>query len=245
MTLSDLISLPQGFNAIIIGANGGIGAALADALEHHPRCGMVLRLSRQPAPSAPHHHYIDLDDDASITAAAEFAATMGTYHLIINATGRLHSPTLTPEKTYRHLSADALMASYRANCIGPVMAAQAFLPLLAKGEKSIYGILSARVGSIHDNRIGGWHGYRAAKAALNMMIRNLAIETALKSPHAVVIGLHPGTVETNLSQPFRSNVKHDIFTPQVAAEYLLNVMDRATTHESGTQLAWDGTVIPG
>ena len=245
MTVSDLTSFPQDFNAIVIGAQGGIGHALADMLAAHPRTNRVLRLSRRPEPADADYHYIDLDDDTSMTAAAEYAGLSGPYHLIINATGRLHNAAMMPEKTFRHLQQDTMMASYQANCLGPVMAAKHFLPLLARGDKALYGFLSARVGSITDNRIGGWYGYRAATAALNMMIRNLAIEMTLKSPQAVVIGLHPGPVATPLSAPFRGAVKHDIFTPQTSAQYLLNVIDRATSADSGGQLAWDGTTIPG
>ncbi len=246
MTYPDLLSFPDGFRAIVIGAAGGIGGAIYDMLSAHPRCQTVLGLSRnigtQSATST--HLYIDLDDPASITAAADAAAPHGPFHLIISATGRLHGANLTPEKTWRHLDAEMLMSSYRANCIAPAMAAQHFLPLLAKDTKAAYGILSARVGSIGDNRIGGWHGYRAAKAGLNMMIRNFAIELAMKSPSAMVVGLHPGTVATPLSEPFRGKVNHDIFTPMIAAHHLLDVLDRATQHDSGHQLAWDGATIP-
>lgn len=240
--MSTLNSFPQDFSAIVIGGHGGIGQAFCQALRNNTRCLRLLSFSRNPV--AEEEHFINLDDEASIAAAAEEASAHGPYHLIINATGRLHGPQLMPEKTFRHLSHAALMEYYQANCIAPIMAAKHFLPLLARHEKAVYGILSARVGSISDNRIGGWHGYRAAKAGLNMMIRNLAIEMALKSKEAIILGLHPGTVETGLSAPFRSKVKHDIFTPEASAHHLLNVIDHATTEQSGSQLAWDGRSIP-
>ena len=242
MVMTDLATFPSGFNAIIIGASGGIGAALYNMLQTHPHAGHIMGFARNPKSN---HHFIDLDDDAAIAAAAAAARPHGPYHLIINATGQLHGPNLSPEKTWRHLNHKALMASYQANCIGPVMGAHHFLPLLDKTSKSVYGILSARVGSITDNRIGGWHGYRAAKAALNMMIKNLAIEMAMKSKEAVIIGLHPGTVATGLSAPFRGHVQHDVFSPDEAAHHLLSVVDGVSPAVSGSHLAWDGSIIPG
>ena len=245
--MTDLSSFPDGFRAVVIGASGGIGAALYEALDAHPRCAAIHGFSRRGMTAANSAAYgsIDLDDEGSIAAAAQAVAAQGPVHLIITATGQLHGPEVTPEKTWRHLEADRLLAYYRANCVGPALAAKHFLPLLAKPEKAVFAALSARVGSIADNRVGGWHGYRAAKAGLNMMIRNFAIELQLKSPNAVVLGLHPGTVATGLSAPFRGKVSHDIFTPEVAAGHLLNVADRATPQESGHQLAWDGQKIPG
>lgn len=241
MTIITLDTFPDPFNAIIIGASGGIGGALYHALSGHPKAGNILGFARTPSAG---HHPIDLDDDASLIAAAATARPHGPFHLIINATGRLHGDGLSPEKTWRHLEHDALTSAYQANCIGPVMAARHFLPLLAKDGKALYGFLSARVGSISDNRIGGWHGYRAAKAGLNMMIKNLAIEMAMKSREAIIIGLHPGTVATSLSKPFRGNVRHDIFTPEIAAQHLLTVINNAAPGDSGSQIGWDGRTIP-
>ncbi|MCE2517793.1 MAG: SDR family NAD(P)-dependent oxidoreductase [Alphaproteobacteria bacterium] len=240
--MTDLSSFPDGFRALVIGASGGIGAALVTALDANPGCAAVHGLSRRAGDG---HGFIDLDDEDSIAAAAQALTPLGPFHLIINATGQLHGDEVTPEKTWRHLEADRLLAYYRANCVGPALVAKHFLPLLAKPEKAVFAALSARVGSIADNHVGGWHGYRAAKAALNMMIRNFAIELKLKTPTAIVIGLHPGTVETALSAPFRGMVKHEVFTPETAAGHLLSVINRAGAEDSGHQLAWDGQVIAG
>ena len=242
--MADLSTLPDQFCAIIIGASGGIGGALYAALSRDPRCGTVIGLSRSPDDG---HGYINLYDETSIADAVGNLMAEGPFHLIISATGMLHDDQagISPEKTWRHLDPQTLAHVYAANCIAPSMAAKHFLPLLAKKEKSVFAALSARVGSIADNRVGGWHSYRAAKAALNMMIRNFSIEMKLKSPSAIVVGLHPGTVATGLSAPFRGNVAHDIFTPDQAATHLLEVVQMLTPDHSGNQYAWDGAAIPG
>lgn len=237
-----LDSFPSSFNAIVIGASGGIGQSFCEALAAHPQCAQLHRLSRRQGDG---HIFIDLDDELSIEAAAKSLAPHGPFHLIINATGILHGDGLSPEKTWRHLNPDVLLQYYQTNCIAPAMAAKHFLPLLAKQEKAVFAALSAKVGSIADNKLGGWHGYRAAKAGLNMMIRNFAVEMRLKSPSSIVIGLHPGTVETNLSAPFRGMISHEVFTPEIAIAHMLKVINSANPEQSGHQLAWDGGIIPG
>lgn len=241
----NLDSFQPHMRVAIIGASGGLGQAFADLLsESTNHIGHVYRLSRRPLDG---HLFIDLDDETSIANAAKNIAQDGALDLVINATGMLHQTekNITPEKTWRHLDPQNMMASYQANCIAPVMAAKHFLPLMRRQGKSVYAVLSARVGSIADNRVGGWHSYRAAKAGLNMIIRNLALEIALKSPDAIVMGLHPGTVATDLSSPFRGMVKHDVFTPEESAGYLLKLINDAGQDHSGHQWAWDGAKIPG
>ena len=228
----------------IIGASGGIGAALCDALEDSDQIEQIYRLSRRPIAGG---IAINLDDEASIASAAAEIGQDGALDLVINATGLLHDDArgIAPEKTWRHLDPEVMMAVYRDNGIGPALVAKHFLPLMTKSRKSVFAALSARVGSISDNRVGGWHSYRAAKAALNMLIRNFAIEMAYKSPQAIVVGLHPGTVATALSAPFHGMVQHNIFSPAEAAQHLLTVIDGLTPQDSGQQWAWDGTPIPG
>ena len=241
----DLNSFQAPMRVAGIGASGGIGRAFADLLtQSSDHVGHVYRLSRQPLDG---HVHIDLNDEASIKSAAEKIGHDGALDLVINATGLLHeeAQNITPEKTWRHLDPKVMAAVYHANCIAPVMAAKHFLPLLRRDGKSVFAALSARVGSIADNRVGGWHSYRAAKAGLNMVIRNLALEMALKAPDAIIMGLHPGTVATNLSAPFRGMVKHDIFSPEESATHLINVINDAGQGYSGHQWAWDGAKIPG
>ncbi|MGC6485487.1 MAG: SDR family NAD(P)-dependent oxidoreductase [Candidatus Puniceispirillales bacterium] len=239
-----LPSLRDGFRAAVIGATGGIGGALLTALQENPRCGDAIGLARNPQPGM---IPIDLDDETSLIAAAASLSGDGNLDLIINATGRLHDQDtgLTPEKSWKHLDAARLVESYRANCIGPAMLAKHFLPLLPRQGKAVMAFLSARVGSISDNRSGGWHGYRAAKAGLNMMIRNFSHEMRFRNADAVILGLHPGTVETRLSAPFRNTARHDILAPASSATHLLQVIDAAGAPVSGSCIDWKGQIIPG
>ena len=228
-----LPSFATGLHAVIIGASGGIGAALADILDADPQVARVTRLSRATG--------LDLTDPASITAAA--AALPVPPDLVIVATGLLHADGIAPERDLRQLSAEAFARAFAINTTGPALVAQAFLPLMPKGRKSVFAALSARVGSISDNRLGGWHAYRASKAALNQVLRTIAIEQARKNPPSIVLGLHPGTVDTGLSKPFQRNVK-SLFTPAESAAHLLAVIDAATPAQSGTLLDWQGEAIP-
>ena len=222
--------------AVIIGARGGIGAAFADALEADARYTRVVRLHRESEPP------VDILDEASIAAAASACADMQP-DIVIVATGVLHSGGKGPEKSLRELAPDWMMQNYRINAIGPALVAKHFLPIMAKSAPICFAALSARVGSISDNRLGGWHSYRASKAALNMFIRNLAIEWQRKNPQSVIVGLHPGTVETPLSAPFKGNPTHERFTPARAANDMLTVLQALTPAQSGQIYAYDGTLI--
>jgi NAD(P)-dependent dehydrogenase (short-subunit alcohol dehydrogenase family) len=231
--MTQLSSFLPGHHAVIIGASGGIGAAFADLLDTDPQVHRVTRLSRATG--------FDLTDPASITAAA--AALPVPPDLVICATGVLHADGLAPERDLKHLDAAAFARAFAVNATGPALVAQAFLPLLPKGRKTLFAALSARVGSISDNRLGGWHAYRASKAALNQILRTIAIEQARKNPESIVLGLHPGTVDTGLSKPFQRNVK-TLFTPAESAAHLLRVIDGATVGDSGKLFDWQGEAIP-
>jgi NAD(P)-dependent dehydrogenase (short-subunit alcohol dehydrogenase family) len=222
--------------AIIIGARGGIGAAFADALEADARYERVIRLHRESDPP------VDILNEASLASAALACADMNP-DLVIVATGLLHSDSKGPEKSLRELDPDWMMQNYRVNAIGPALVAKHFLPIMAKNAPICFAALSARVGSISDNRLGGWHSYRASKAALNMFIRNLAIEWQRKNPQSVIVGLHPGTVETPLSAPFKGNPAHERFTPARAATDMLTALEALTPAQSGQIFAYDGTMI--
>jgi NAD(P)-dependent dehydrogenase (short-subunit alcohol dehydrogenase family) len=231
MTL--LSSFAPGLHAVIIGASGGIGAAIADLLQTDQQVARITRLSRATG--------FDLTDPASIAAAA--AALPAPPELVICATGVLHAEGLAPERDIRHLDAAAFARAFAVNATGPALVAQAFLPLLPRGRKTLFAALSARVGSISDNRLGGWHAYRASKAALNQILRTIAIEQARKNPDSIVLGLHPGTVDTGLSKPFQRNVK-TLFSPAESAAHLLRVIDGATPAVSGQLFDWQGEAIP-
>lgn len=231
-------------SAVVIGVSGGIGGGLARALVASGRYTTVHGLSRRPIDPIPGvvHGVLDITDEPGIAAAAD---RVGSTSLVIVATGVLQSEQFTPERTYRALDMDAMMAVYLANTVGPALIAKHFLPRLPKGERAIFAALSARVGSIADNRLGGWHSYRASKAALNMLIRNFALELARDRPEAICVGLHPGTVDTALSQPFQRGVRPDkLFTADHAAERLLSVLGGLSPADSGNVFAWDGVIIP-
>ncbi len=240
-----LTCFPDPADAVVIGASGGIGAALVARLEQDPGIAMVHALSRNPVRSENDRirpFPIDITDEASIAAAAD---QIGQPGLVIVATGILHGAAFGPEKTWRDLDADRLMHVLRVNAIGPALVAKHFLPRLPRRGKSVFAALSARVGSIGDNHLGGWYGYRASKSALNMLLKTLSVELARSHPQACILGLHPGTVATDLSEPFRKAVPPDrLFSPDHAARCLLEVIDRAGPDQTGLTLAWDGTPIP-
>jgi NAD(P)-dependent dehydrogenase (short-subunit alcohol dehydrogenase family) len=188
--------------------------------------------------------HIDIEDEASIALAASTLFNEGVLDLVVVASGLLHTDDLTPEKSYRQLSAAALSRYFSVNATGPALVAKHFLPLLRRDRPAVFAALSARVGSIGDNRIGGWHGYRASKAALNMIVKTLSIELSRTHPEAACVALHPGTVATYLSAPFRSRVPADrLFDADRAARQLLDVIAGLSRADSGEILAWDGSAI--
>jgi NAD(P)-dependent dehydrogenase (short-subunit alcohol dehydrogenase family) len=215
-------------SAIVIGAGGGIGAALVEALEEEEV--PVRGFTRAD---------LDLTDEASIAAAA---ARAGSASLVILATGLLHEGAHGPEKSLRDLDPEWLARQYAVNAIGPALVAKHFLPLLPKAGRSVFAVLSARVGSITDNRLGGWYGYRASKAALNQLVRTIAIEDKRRNDRGIVVALHPGTVDTKLSKPYQT-AGRDLLQPGRAAVQLLDVIDGLKPTDSGRHFAWDGTEI--
>jgi NAD(P)-dependent dehydrogenase (short-subunit alcohol dehydrogenase family) len=222
--------------AILIGAGGGVGRALATAME--ARGDDVIRLWRHSQPP------LDLEDDSSIAAAAALVAARGPFDLIILATGLLHGPGIKPEKSLRDIDGEALGRLFRVNATGPALVMRHFLPLLTRERRGVFAALSARVGSIGDNRLGGWVGYRASKAALNQIIRTLSIELGRTNPLAVLVGLHPGTVDTALSAPFQRQVDAArLFTPDQSAAHLLAVIAGVSPDDSGHCLDWAGERI--
>ena len=228
-------------SAVIIGASGGIGAALEAALIEEEAFDVVHGFARSRTGT----QHIDLEDETTIAAAAETVAKGPPPSLVIVATGLLHDGDRGPEKSMRELNAEWLARNYAINTIGPALVAKHFLPLGQKGVKSTFAALSARVGSISDNKMGGWYGYRASKAALNMMIRSLAIEEKRRNDRRIVVALHPGTVDTTLSKPFQGNVQPGrLFDTGRAAVQLLDVIDGLKITDSGRIFAWDGAEIP-
>ena len=211
-----MLSLPEGYRALVIGASGAIGNALLQQLQSDPRCALALGVSRQSEPG------LDLLNEASIAHCARSLVGQGPFHLVLDATGALTLNGRGPEKRLDELDATHLLASLQLNAVGPGLLLKHLVPLLASGERVMWAKLSARVGSIEDNRKGGWYGYRAAKAALNMMLQTAAIEIARRRPMAVVAALQPGTVLSPLSQAF---VGDDAMRPEESAQHLLSVLD--------------------
>jgi len=246
--MSLLPSLTPDCSVAVIGASGGIGRAFVELLAADTAVARVHAFSRSPASfedSAVRSSVLDLTDEASVKQAAEFATQQGPLDLVIVATGILHrDPDIKPEKTMRDLNSASLAEVFAINTIGPALVAKHFLPTLRRGEKTVFAALSARVGSITDNRLGGWASYRMSKAALNMMLRTMAIEQARLRPDSVVVGLHPGTVDTGLSKPFQTRVPDGkLFSPQHSASSLLQVLDQLRANDSGCFFAYDGSRI--
>ncbi len=245
-----LTSFQPEANVAVIGASGGIGGAFVECLASDAGIGQVFALSRrQPVAPVPGVSWsaIDLEAEDSIAAAAgAVRAACGQVDLVIVAAGILHDEAgLRPEKSWRALDLAALERVFRINTFGPTLVAKHFLPLLPRDRKAVLAALSARVGSIGDNQLGGWYAYRASKAALNMMIKTLAIELARRNPDALCVGLHPGTVNTALSAPFQGGVPREkLFTPAYAADCLLGVIDGLVPQDTGYLYAWDGQRIP-
>jgi NAD(P)-dependent dehydrogenase (short-subunit alcohol dehydrogenase family) len=193
------LAFPADFKALVIGASGALGAAFVAYLEHDPACAEVIGVSRANTPG------FDLQDAASIERLGKAIVARGPFHLIVDATGALTIEGVGPEKSLTMLSADALTRSLSINTVGPALLLRALAPSLAGGD-AIYAKLSARVGSISDNRKGGWYGYRAAKAAMNMVLQTAAIELQRRNPALRVAALQPGTVRSKLSAPFAAGV---------------------------------------
>lgn len=227
--------------AVVIGASGGIGQAFEDALLEEGTYETVHGFARSR--SGPQH--LDLLDEASIAAAAALVGRGVAPRLVIVATGLLHEGGQMPEKALHDLDPHWLARLYAVNAIGPALVAKHFLPLMARTGHVVFAALSARVGSIGDNRLGGWHGYRASKAALNMMVRNLAIEERRRNGRAIVVALHPGTVDTPLSRPYQGNVQPGrLFKPDRAALQLLDVIEALGITDSGKLFDYEGEELP-
>jgi NAD(P)-dependent dehydrogenase (short-subunit alcohol dehydrogenase family) len=245
--------------AVVTGASRGIGLAMASRLlRQHPDLAVVAA-GRTASRSAALHdlarehprRLLALDMDVTVEetvarAAEQVASSHAGIDLVINCAGMLHDGGgMRPERRLADLDPEAALRSYRVNALGPALVAKHFQRLLPARERAVFASLSARVGSIGDNRLGGWYSYRAAKAAQNMITRNLSIELKRRCRGIICVALHPGTVDTDLSRPFQARVPAArLFDVQRAAQQLLGVIDGLTADDNGGFLAWDGSVIP-
>lgn len=224
--------------AVVIGASGGIGSAIAARLEKGGEHAGLISLSRASTPP------LDLLDEETMAQAARFCAAAGEVRLVIDATGFLHDDDAMPEKSLRDLNADRLARHFALNAIGPALLMKHFLPILPREGRAVFATLSAKVGSIGDNRLGGWYGYRASKAALNQFVRTAAIELARTHRQALCVAVHPGTVDTRLSAPFAKSGLA-LQTPDEAAAAIISMI-AALPHDAnggffdrtGERLPW-------
>ncbi|MEE2745604.1 MAG: SDR family NAD(P)-dependent oxidoreductase [Pseudomonadota bacterium] len=237
-------------NMAVIGASGGIGNAVMLEAHKHPAIDKCYGLSR----GGPHKFtgegkalFIDIESEESIAQAVQqIRLDIAELEIILVATGLLHNASATlPEKSINGISAANMLINFQINTVGPALIAKHFRKLLPKKRKAVIAFLSARVGSIEDNKSGGWYSYRSSKAALNMVIKTFSIELSRSNPEAICVGLHPGTVDTSLSKPFHKYVqKEKLFTPDFAAKRLFEIIANLTQESSGSIIAWDGNKIP-
>jgi NAD(P)-dependent dehydrogenase (short-subunit alcohol dehydrogenase family) len=253
-------SFAVGGNVLVQGASRGIGLEFVRQCLAESRVGHVLATCRSPANAADLATLaataagrltvlaLDVTDEDSIAATAAAAAhTVPRLHLAVNCAGVLHDATwgMRPEKRLADVSPASLARAFAVNAIGPLLVARHFEPLLAHADRAVFATLSARVGSIEDNRLGGWYAYRASKAAQNMYTRTLAVEWARSRRNVICIALHPGTTDTDLSRPFQGNVPEGkLFGVERTVSQLLQVIDRLQPADTGQFLAWDGERIP-
>lgn len=234
-------------NVLVLGGSGGIGSALVRCLAARNDVDVVhasyftSELSEDKHPKV-YWHKVDPKDEIQVRGLLEL---IGSIHWCINAVGMLHVMGMGPEKSLSRFNTDFFLENIKANTVPSLLLAK-YLPAVFKGMKNpIFATVSAKVGSIEDNQLGGWVSYRASKAALNMALKTTAIEWRRTLPQAAVAALHPGTVDTHLSKPFQSNVPEGkLFSPELSAQYMLAVLDKITPAESGRFWSWDGSELP-
>ncbi|MFN3672918.1 MAG: SDR family NAD(P)-dependent oxidoreductase [Bosea sp. (in: a-proteobacteria)] len=223
--------------AVVFGAGGGIGRALLARLRDGGAFAQAIGFGRSTDPA------IDLLDEATLAAAAQHAAQVGPLRLVIDATGFLHDAAQRPEKSWRELDADKMSRAFALNAIGPALLMKHVLPRLPRQGRAVFATLSAKVGSIGDNRLGGWYSYRASKAALNQILRTAAIEARRSHPEAICVALHPGTVDTGLSEPF-ARTGLSVQSPEEAAARLLSVLAALEPADTGSFFDYSGERLP-
>lgn len=226
---------PSDYRALVIGASGAIGQAFCQQLHNDSGCAQVLGIGRHSLPK------LDLSNEQSIVEAAQAAQSQGPFNLIINATGLLHTPEHMPEKKLADLNFEQLISTFQINTFGPALLLRHFTPLLDK-RRGVMALLSAKVGSISDNRLGGWYSYRASKAALNMLVKTAAIELARSQPNSVLLALHPGTVSSRLSAPFQGARLARPASDAVAE--MLALINQLGPADSGRFYAYNGEKLP-
>lgn len=247
----------KSINALVVGANQGIGLGFVQHLLRDERRGQVYATHRELAtlelstlaaqyPNRLELISMDITDEVQIAqGVAQIQRQVENLHLVLYCVGFLHEGNIQPEKSLQQIHAEHLLRYFQVNSIGAVLLAKHVLPLLRHGDKSVFASISAKIGSIGDNQSGGWYGYRASKAALNMFMRTVAIEYSRKSPKTLVVMLHPGTTDTRLSKPFQRNVPRDkLFSVERTVTQLLAVIEALQPDDSGQFFSWDGSRLP-
>ena len=232
----------------IIGSSGAIGNAVSDNLINDESIGIIYKFSRSISVKENKrvkNIFLDIEDEESIKSSLNHVPPDTKFDLVFVATGILHNDKeIFPEKSIKDIDINKLKKVILVNTIGPTLIGKYFIPYLRKDEKSVFAFLSARVGSISENKLGGWYSYRASKTALNQIIKNFSIEIKRTNKNAIFVGLQPGTVKSFLSKPFERNVKEDnLFTPEYSAEKLLQVINDLSPDDSGKFFAWNGEEI--
>lgn len=235
-------------NIAIIGSSGALGGAFTKQLSRNYPEATIHAFSRKLIDHSELNitpKVIDYHNEASISSAATHCSQIGSIDMVIVATGILHQgENLLPEKSLRALSASNFETLFAVNTIVPAMVAKHFLPLLNRKNKAVFAVLSARAGSIADNQMGGWYAYRASKAALNMVLKNAAIETGRRNRNAILVGLYPGTVDSALSKPFQRNIPAGkLFTPEFSVNQMLSLIQKMSPDDSGKFFDWDGQEV--
>ena len=230
----------------VIGSSGAIGRAFVDHYINDLSINSIFSFSRSSIGidnNKVKHFSIDIENESSIENAAKSVEETNFDEIII-ASGLLHTNDFGPEKSIKDLKADNILKVFNVNTVGPAIIGKYFLPLLNKDNKSVMAFLSARVGSISENKLGGWYAYRASKSALNQVIKTFSIELKRINPKAIIIGLQPGTVDSELSAPFKRSVSNNkLFSAEYSVSQLLGVIERADESSSGNLISWEGEII--
>ena len=230
----------------VIGSSGAIGSAFVDHYINDQSINSIFSFSRSSIGidnNKVKHFSIDIENENSVQDAAKSVEEINFDEIII-ASGLLHTNEFGPEKSIKDLKADNILKILNVNTVGPTIIGKHFLPLLNKNNKSVMAFLSARVGSISENKLGGWYAYRASKSALNQIIKTFSIELKRTNPKAIIIGLQPGTVESELSAPFKRSVsKNKLFSAEYSASQLIGVIERVDESSSGNLISWEGEII--
>ena len=232
----------------IIGSSGAIGNSICEVLVNEYPIKKLYKFSRKIQSKDTDkikNIMIDIEDENSIKESVKHIPKDVKFDLIFVATGLLHNENeIFPEKSIKDINTDIFKKVLLVNAIGPALIGKYFIPLLKKDIKSVFAFLSAKVGSISDNKIGGWYSYRASKAALNQIIKNFSIEIRRNNNNAIFVGLQPGTVKSFLSKPFQKNVNSQtLFTPNYSAKKLLKLIDSLDYEDSGKLFSWNGEEI--